>query len=197
MLTGSKKLKGKFCEQGKQQAGFTLVEMLVSLAIISFLAISAQTLSRLSFVHLHYLTRKENQQEDRMLMSWQWFENDILQIRGDLPWHMDGTLDANSCLVSWRFNTENKAALVTGDPLTVEVRYRVEKQNLIREEMKNEAVLTSQVLLSGIDCLHVRFWQRKSWHDRLLPKKMIQALSFTLHWQGVTVERVWPVVLYS
>jgi hypothetical protein len=37
----------------------------------------------------------------------QWIENDLLQSHRDLPWHMDGSLDVDSCVVSWAFVTEN------------------------------------------------------------------------------------------
>lgn len=188
-------MNGKFSRLDDSQSGFTLVEMLVALAIIMLLALCAHTLSRLSFMQLSYFKQPASLRDDAMLQSWRWLENDILQIRGDYPWKMDGSLDADSCLLTWTFTTENQPAIALSDRITTQVRYRVDNHRLLREEIgqDGEVVSAPETLLQGVECIHPRFWQMGRWSDKPSPGTMIRALSLTLHWQGPTVERVWPV----
>lgn len=186
-------LRDRFSSPGKRQSGFTLVEMLVALAMIVLLALTAHTLIRLNFKQLSYFSQPEHQQLNAMYETWRWLENDILQMRGDVSWNMERSLDETSCLVGWTFVTENYPAIGVAQPLMIRVRYRVEGRTLLREVLKDAEVQTSSTLLSDVECLYPRFWQRRRWTDKPRPGEMIGAISFTLRWKGPTVERLWPV----
>lgn len=193
MLMDNAGLKDRFSSPDKRQSGFTLVEMLVALAMIVLLALTAHTLIRLNFKQLLYFSQPEHQQLNAMYETWRWLENDILQMRGDVSWNMERSLDETSCLVSWTFATENYPAIGVAQPLMMRVRYRVEGRTLLREVLKDAEVQMSSVLLSDVECLYPRFWQRRRWTDKPQPGKVIEAISLMLRWKGPTVERLWPV----
>ncbi|MGL5968972.1 MAG: prepilin-type N-terminal cleavage/methylation domain-containing protein [Kluyvera sp.] len=177
------------------QSGFTLVEILVALAMIVLLALSANTLTRLSFTQLRYFSQPQNQRLEAMYEMWRWMENDILQMRGDLPWKMERSLDEQRCVTGWTFVTENLPAIGLARPFTTQVRYRVEGRTLVRQGLLGGQVLTEKKLLDNVKCLHPRYRQDQRWTDTPRSGRAIQAISLTLHWQGPTVERLWPVEL--
>lgn len=193
MLMDNAGLKDRFSSPDKRQSGFTLVEMLVALAMIVLLALTAHTLIRLNFKQLLYFSQPEHQQLNAMYETWRWLENDILQMRGDVSWNMERSLDATSCLVGWTFATENYPAIGVAQPLMLRVRYRVQGRTLLREVLRDKEVQASSVLLSDVECLYPRFWQRHRWTDKPQPGEVIGGISFTLNWKGPTVERLWPV----
>lgn len=186
-------LNARPCGPDSNQHGFTLLEMLVALAVVAMLSMAAQPMLTVSFRQIHQMVHLAGAQDDGLPETLQWLENDVLQLRGDLPWQWEGTLDTNSCLIRWRFTTENKVLTQSRGLAEESVQYRVANQTLYRETFVAEELTRSSPLLKGVTCLHPRFWQRQQWRERPLPKVSINALALSIHWSGPQVERVWPV----
>lgn len=191
----SHSLPGRSCAPGNPQAGFTLPEMLVALAVTALLALAAQSMLHAGFQQLRHLTQAGTAQTRALPVALQWLENDILQMYGTRPWRWEGTPDGRHCLVRWRFDTENAPRTHSPGLARLHVQYRVEGTTLLRDTLHNGQPETSQVLLEGVRCLQPAFWQRAAWHDAPLPGVMVQALKLTLDQEGPGVVRIWPVSL--
>lgn len=185
-------LSVKSYEPGNGQ-GFTLIEMLIALAVIALLMLAAQPMLKLSFQQIKQVYRQQSSDGIGLGESVQRLENDVLQMRGDLPVRWIGMQDSNSCLTSWEFTTENQTIVgKTGIP-QLQVRWRMEQKTLYREILEDGKIVASRALLNGIECIHFRFYQRQRWWDKPQPHAAIKALELSINWYGPTVVRVWPV----
>lgn len=193
MKKGCDNLNVKPYAPGDALRGFTLLEMLMALAVIALLSMAAQPMLNITFQQLRHLTATADPQGGMLPDALQWLENDVLQMRGDLPWRWEGSLDENSCLVRWRFVTENFPRIIGPGVVHQSVQYRVESRTLYRETFSDGVVKTSRPLLQEVTCLHPRFRQSSAWHEVPLPHIAITALDMTLRWHGPQVERIWPV----
>ncbi|MRT05935.1 PulJ/GspJ family protein [Ewingella americana] len=193
MKMASHNLNDRSCGPGSRQTGFTLLEMLIALAVIALLAMAAQPMLKMGFQQLRHMKQASTGQGESLPEALQWLENDVLQMRGDLPWRWEGALDKNSCLVRWQFVTENAPRTQGPGVVRSSVQYRVEGGVLIREMLHDGRLETAFPLLEGVKCLHPSFWQRTTWRSVPLRGMTIQALKFTLDWEGPQVVRIWPV----
>ncbi|MGC6061999.1 prepilin-type N-terminal cleavage/methylation domain-containing protein [Enterobacter kobei] len=191
-------MKGKRFVPCKFQQGFTLPEMLIVMVIVAFMVLAAQGMTGTTLLQLkHFSGAKQHEEGAGLPAALQWLENDILQIRGDLPWYGKGSLEPEGCMTTWTFTSENKAQLTDAGTAIQTLRYRVEAGGLWRDIVDdNQQLSSTRLLLNGVRCVHLRFFQANNWLDNPLPDRRIRGVSVTIHSEGPTVERLWPVDLF-
>lgn len=167
------------------------------MVLVSLMVLAAHEMTETTLVQLRHFSDVNYDTGTELPGALQWLENDILQIRGDLPWYGKGSLEPESCMTTWMFTTENKAQLTETGTVLEALRYRVEEGKLWRDSMdENQHLSSTRLLLKGVQCVHLRFFQNNKWLDKPLPFKRIHGVSITIHSKGPTVERLWPVDLF-
>lgn len=179
--------------QSETQLGFTLIEMLFVVIIISMIGLLAQPLIKIGFLQLSRLTHDNKTSTKELAETSQWLKNDILQWRGDKPWSWLGSLDAKSCLINWTFVTTNIQITENKKVALIKVNYLMQGKTLRRDVIYDDTIIYSHVLLRDVECLHPQFWQQNRWENAPLQKKKIKGFKMTIKWKGPSVEHIWPV----
>lgn len=188
-MTRMLNLKEKCCAIDNQK-GYTLLEMIFALAVLGLLILIAQPLLNIGF-HQHSIMLKYREKEE-LPVAMQVLEDDILQMYGTRPWRVNSGIGQNNCIDQWEFDTEN--IVETNGPAIpiTNIRYEVSNQMLNRMELKDGLVQKMETLLNGVNCMKIYFYQGYKWHASPNNKKIV-ALKIDMNWQGVDIERIWPI----